>query len=177
MHHGHLFSGKVGYRQFCRVMAAAYILEERSSESPCFADFREAEIPHYFPLGWIKTLIGEEVSLETPSLWDTYVFLKNAGNYDKSAESWNKILTRNARSFQDYKDVLAIMAAERSIEEVQEAVRQYYDNKHSNEKNESPTLFTQLKELRKEARVFPDDFIHRNSQRLCTVINDSTPCR
>ena len=170
MHHGHLFSGKVGYRQFCRVMAAAYILEERSSESPCFADFREAEIPHYFPLGWIKALIGEEVSLETPSLWDTYVFLKNTGNYDKSAESWNNILTRNARSFQDYKDVLAIMAAERGIEEVQEAVRQYYDNKHSDEKNESPTLFTQLKELRKEVSELPKQLPGIEEEQLQAII-------
>ena len=30
MYRGHVYSGKVGWRQFCRVMAAARILEERS---------------------------------------------------------------------------------------------------------------------------------------------------
>ena len=116
MYRGHVYSGKVGWRQFCRVMAAARILEERSSDALCFADLRDADIPHFFPLGWLKYLFGEELPLDSPSLWDTYLFLKDAGRYDGSEDSWNQILIRNAGSFPDWMDILAIRTAEHGTE-------------------------------------------------------------
>ena len=116
MYRGHVYSGKVGWRQFCRVMAAARILEERSADAFCFADLREADIPHFFPLGWLKYLFGEELPLDAPSLWDTYLFLKDAGRYDGSEDSWNQILIRNAGSFPDWMDILAIRTAEHGTE-------------------------------------------------------------
>ena len=116
MYRGHVYSGKVGWRQFCRVMAAARILEERSSDALCFADLRDADIPHFFPLGWLKYLFGEELPLDPPSLWDTYLFLKDAGRYNGSEDSWNQILIRNAGSFPDWMDILAIRTAEHGTE-------------------------------------------------------------
>ena len=71
IHEGSIFSNKVGWQHFCRVMSAAYVLEERSSDTPCFADLRDPDIPHWFTLGWLKYLFGEELPLESPSIWDT----------------------------------------------------------------------------------------------------------
>ena len=71
----HIFSNKVGRSHFCMVMAAARVLEERSSDTPCFADLRDPDIPHRYPLGWLKYLFGEDLPLENPSLWDTYARL------------------------------------------------------------------------------------------------------
>lgn len=118
IHDGSIFSNKVGWQHFCRVMAAAYVLEERSSDTPCFADLRDADIPHWFMLGWLKYLFGEELPLENPSLWDTYVFLKNAGRYDQYGDSWDDILERNIRSIWDRMDMLAVKTVEHGTEEV-----------------------------------------------------------
>ena len=118
MHDGSIFSNKVGWQHFCRVMSAAYVLEERSSDTPCFADLRDADIPHWFMLGWLKYLFGEELPLENPSLWDTYVFLKNAGRYDQYGDSWDDILERNIRSIWDRMDMLAVKTVEHGTEEV-----------------------------------------------------------
>ena len=118
IHEGSIFSNKVGWQHFCRVMAAAYVLEERSSDTPCFADLRDADIPHWFMLGWLKYLFGEELPLENPSLWDTYVFLKNAGRYDQYGDSWDDILERNIRSIWDRMDMLAVKTVEHGTEEV-----------------------------------------------------------
>ena len=116
MYRGHIYSGKVGWRQFCRVVAAARILEERSSDTPCFADLREADIPHYFSLSWLKYLFGDDLPLDTPSLWQMFLFLKETGRYDDSEDSWNQILIRNAGSFSDWMDILAIRTAEHGTE-------------------------------------------------------------
>ena len=118
IHDGSIFSNKVGWQHFCRVMSAAYVLEERSSDTPCFADLRDADIPHWFMLGWLKYLFGEELPLENPSLWDTYVFLKNAGRYDQYGDSWDDILERNIRSIWDRMDMLAVKTVEHGTEEV-----------------------------------------------------------
>ena len=118
IHEGSIFSNKVGWQHFCRVMSAAYVLEERSSDTPCFADLRDADIPHWFMLGWLKYLFGEELPLENPSLWNTYVFLKNAGRYDQYGDSWDDILERNIRSIWDQMDMLAVKTVEHGTEEV-----------------------------------------------------------
>ena len=118
IHEGSIFSNKVGWQHFCRVMSAAYVLEERSSDTPCFADLRDADIPHWFMLGWLKYLFGEELPLENPSLWNTYVFLKNAGRYDQYGDSWDDILERNIRSIWDRMDMLAVKTVEHGTEEV-----------------------------------------------------------
>ena len=114
----HIFSNKVGWQHFCRVMSAAHVLEERSSDTPCFADLRDPDIPHWFTLGWLKYLFGEELPLENPSLWDTYVFLKNAGRYDQYGDSWDNILERNIRCTWDELDFLAVKTVEHGTEEV-----------------------------------------------------------
>lgn len=114
----HIFSNKVGWRHFCRVMSAAHVLEERSSDTPCFADLRDPDIPHWFTLGWLKYLFGEELPLESPSIWDTYVFLKNAGEYEQYGGSWDDILERNIRSNWDELDFLAVKTVEYGTEEV-----------------------------------------------------------
>ena len=114
----HIFSNKVGWQHFCRVMSAAYVLEERSSDTPCFADLRDPDIPHWFTLGWLKYLFGEELPLESPSIWDTYVFLKNAGRYHQYGDSWDNILERNIRCTWDELDFLAVKTVEHGTEEV-----------------------------------------------------------
>ena len=118
MHDGSIFSNKVGWQHFCRVMSAAYVLEERSSDTPCFADLRDPDIPHWFTLGWLKYLFGEELPLESPSIWDTYVFLKNAGRYHQYGDSWDNILERNIRCTWDELDFLAVKTVEHGTEEV-----------------------------------------------------------
>ena len=118
IHEGSIFSNKVGWQHFCRVMSAAYVLEERSSDTPCFADLRDPDIPHWFTLGWLKYLFGEELPLESPSIWDTYVFLKNAGEYEQYGGSWDDILERNIRSNWDELDFLAVKTVEHGTEEV-----------------------------------------------------------
>ena len=114
----HIFSNKVGWQHFCRVMSAAHVLEERSSDTPCFADLRDPDIPHWFTLGWLKYLFGEELPLESPSIWDTYVFLKNAGRYHQYGDSWDNILERNIRCTWDELDFLAVKTVEHGTEEV-----------------------------------------------------------
>lgn len=131
MHRGRVFSNKVGYMQFCRVMAAARVLEERSSDIPCFADLRDAGIPHCFPLGWLKYLFGEELPLERPSLWDTYMLLKAEGRYDRCCGSWDDILMRNAGSFRDWMDILAIRTTKYGTEKALEGIRQYFEENAS----------------------------------------------
>ena len=137
MHRGRVFSNKVGYMHFCRVMAAARVLEEHSSDALCFADLRDADIPHRFPLGWLRYLFGEELPLERPSLWDTYVLLKAEGRYDRSGSSWDDILMRNAGTFRDWMDILAIRTAEHGTEEAVEEIRQYFEA-NASEKNAGP---------------------------------------
>ena len=99
-------------------MSAAHVLEERSSDTPCFADLRDPDIPHWFTLGWLKYLFGEELPLESPSIWDTYVFLKNAGRYHQYGDSWDNILERNIRCTWDELDFLAVKTVEHGTEEV-----------------------------------------------------------
>ena len=118
MHDGSIFSNKVGWQHFCRVMSAAHVLEERSSDTPCFADLRDPDIPHWFTLCWLKYLFGEELPLESPSIWDTYVFLKNAGRYHQYGDSWDNILERNIRCTWDELDFLAVKTVEHGTEEV-----------------------------------------------------------
>lgn len=138
---GSLFSNKVGWRHFCRVMAAAYVLEERSSDTPCFSDLRDADIPHWYTLGWLKYLFGEKLPLENPSLWDTYVFLKNAGRYDRYGDSWDNILMRNARTFWDWMNILAIKTVEHGTEETLQEIEKYNAEKAAaGEGNDSPSL-------------------------------------
>ena len=141
IHDGSIFSNKVGWQHFCRVMAAAYVLEERSSDTPCFADLRDADIPHWFMLGWLKYLFGEELPLENPSLWDTYVFLKNAGRYDQYGDSWDDILERNIRSIWDRMDMLAVKTVEHGTEEVlRELDKEEAENGSKREEDDSLPL-------------------------------------
>lgn len=118
MNHGHLFSNKVGYMQFCLVMDAALVLEECSSDAPCFADLREANIPHWVPLSWLKYLFGDELPLANPSLWETYELLKTEGRYEKSSDSWDSIFFQNAISDTDWMDILAVKTVEQGTETI-----------------------------------------------------------
>ena len=123
------------------VMAAARVLEERSSDTPCFADLRDPDIPHRYPLGWLKYLFGEELPLENPSLWDTYVLLKAGGKYDRYSGSWDDILARNAGSFVDQMDILAIKTVEHGTEEVLREIENDDSEKKSSEgADDLPTL-------------------------------------
>lgn len=141
IHEGSIFSNKVGWQHFCRVMSAAYVLEERSSDTPCFADLRDADIPHWFMLGWLKYLFGEELPLENPSLWNTYVFLKNAGRYDQYGDSWDDILERNIRSIWDQMDMLAVKTVEHGTEEVlRELDKEEAENGSKREEDDSLPL-------------------------------------
>ena len=137
----HIFSNKVGRSHFCMVMAAARVLEERSSDTPCFADLRGPDIPHRYPLGWLKYLFGEDLPLENPSLWDTYVLLKAGGKYDRYSGSWDDILARNAGSFVDQMDILAIKTVEHGTEEVLREIENDDSEKKSSEgADDLPTL-------------------------------------
>ena len=153
----HIFSNKVGWRQFCRVMAAAHILEERSSDIPCFADLRDAEIPHRYPLGWLKYLFGGELPLDPPSLWDTYLFLKDAGRYDDYGDSWDRILVRNAGTFRDWMDILAIRTAEHGTEEILEEITKYFEENASKKaSSEEDSLVSDYASLRKQIGALPE---------------------
>lgn len=171
MYRGHVYSGKVGWRQFCRVVAAARILEERSSDALCFADLRDADIPHFFPLGWLKYLFGEELPLDSPSLWDTYLFLKDAGRYDGSEDSWNQILIRNAGSFPDWMDILAIRTAEHGTEAVLGEIMQYYEeNVSEKEPSEEDSLVSDYAALRKQIGALPEQLPGAEDEQLSQVM-------
>lgn len=157
MYRGHIYSNKVGWRQFCWVMAAAYVLEERSSDVLCFADLWNADIPHFFPLGWLKYLFGEELPLDAPSLWDTYLFLKDAGRYDDCGDSRDRTLMRNAGSFPDWMDILAIRTAEHGTEEVLGEITKYFEENASKKaSSEEDSLVSDYTSLRKQIGALPE---------------------
>ena len=157
MHRGRVFSNKVGHMHFCRVMAAARVLEERSSDTTCFADLWDADIPHCFPLGWLRSLFGEELPLERPSLWDTYVLLKAEGRYDRFGSSWDDILLRNAGSFRDWMDILAIRTAEHGTEEALEEIRQYFEaNASEKTPAQEGSLLSDFTALREQIGTLPE---------------------
>lgn len=171
MYHGYVYSQKVGWRQFCRVMAAAYILEERCSDAPCFADLQDANIPHHLPLGWLKYLFGDELPLDPPSLWDTYILLQDAGKYDGPNGSWDRFLMRNARTFRDWMDILAIRTAEHGTEAVLEEIRKYFEEKDS--RNVSPEEVSYISDyaaLREQIGALPEQLPGTEDTQLSLVM-------
>lgn len=174
LHRGRVFSNKVGYMHFCRVMAAARVLEERSSDAPCFADLRDADIPHCFPLGWLKSLFGEELPLERPSLWDTYVLLKaegRYGRYGRCGSSWDDILMRNAGVFRDWMDILAIRTAEHGTEEVLEEIGQYFEaNAPEKTPAQEGSLLSDFTALREQIRSLPQHLPGAEDTQLSLVM-------
>jgi hypothetical protein len=68
----HVFSGKVGWMQFCRVMSAALVLQEQLLDNRCYADLSDTYGFHRVMLGWLKYLFGDTVSLKFPDVWDIY---------------------------------------------------------------------------------------------------------
>lgn len=171
MYRGHVYSGKVGWGRFCRVMAAARILEERSSDDPCFADLRDAHIPHCFPLGWLKYLFGEDLPLDAPSLWETYLFLKDTGSYDGFGDSWNQILTRNAGSYPDWMDILAIRTVEYGTEAVLEEILQYHEKNGSKTAAEGEdSILSDFTALRKQIGALPEQLPGSKEEQLSQVM-------
>ena len=83
----------------------------------------------------------KSLPLENPSLWDTYVFLKDAGRYDRYGDSWDDTLMRNARTLWDWMDILAIKTVEHGTEETLREIKKYNAEKAAaGEGNDSPTL-------------------------------------
>ena len=150
-----VFSGEVGTGAFGRVMAAAYVLEEQYSETACFVDLRDIDLPNRTILGWLRYLFGEKFPLRNISIWNQYAFLKTTGRYDDSS-SWENCLMNDVCSKRDIVDIMAMMTVEYGMETMRENLLKVQkpdvdDSMAESDPNHART-YKRIKELLQEIR-------------------------
>lgn len=106
---GHVWSGRLGWRQFYQVMTAAYVLKSLYLAEPSAAWVNGAWVADERYTGWINQLFDGHFSRRNGDPWPLFAALHDQGEQDLGQYDW-RVWVRDVVGFIGYYEIRAVLA-------------------------------------------------------------------
>ncbi len=162
----HVWSGKIGWRQFRRVVVAAYVLETIYLDGPAIATVDGEPVTSGSVIGWLNHLFGEQYPFQVRDPWKLFEAIHEQGESGMENWDWEEIMC-GVYGVIGYCEIEAV---QNGTDAVLQKIEEWSGGEEEKRDKDKTNFFDCVRRLKKAVRSFREKGGEDGEEQLALIL-------